>query len=175
MSVKLKRKSLVFLGLVLSLSTAMFVNWYYTGHANTEKIQTETTTAVVHNLGDAQFVNAEATEEYFSSVLLERTKSQEESKKMLKELLENSEIDEVSKQEAEKAYERLADNIRLQTDIESLIKAKCSSNAVVCLSDTAEVIVPKGVITDELCIQIKDIVTKKSKISEEKITIIEAK
>ena len=94
---------------------------------------------------------------------------------MLKELLENSEIDEVSKQEAEKAYERLADNIRLQTDIESLIKAKCSSNAVVCLSDTAEVIVPKGVITDELCIQIKDIVTKKSKISEEKITIIEAK
>ena len=174
MSKTAKRKTLVFLGLVLSLTAAMFVNWYYTRPAESADITVETTTQT-HNLGDAQFVNAKANEEYFSSVLLERSKTQEESKKMLTDLLENNEIDEQSKEDTRKAYERLANNIKQQTEIESIIKAKCGSQAVVCLNDTAQVIIGKGVATDELCLQIKDLITSKTDIPEEKITIIEAK
>lgn len=176
MSSKVKKSSVLFVGLVLSLSAAMLVNWYYTKPSKAVSGGTPTTTeAVSQNLGDAQFVNAKPEEEYFSKAQLERDKSKEEAKKMLTELLENNEIDDASKQESRKAYERLANNIKLESDIETLIKAKCSSDVIVCLSDTAEVIVKKGVINDTLSVQIKDIITSKTDISEEKITIIEAK
>ncbi|MBE6827909.1 MAG: SpoIIIAH-like family protein [Ruminococcaceae bacterium] len=175
MNVKVKRKRIVFAVLVFSLVCAMFVNWYYTKPANSESVEKETATQSQRNLGDAQFVSAEPDSDFFANAILNRSKSQDEEKQMLTEILENSEVDAESRKSAREALERLADRITLQTDMENLISAKSGGNVLVCLSDTAEVVLQNGTMSDELCLRIKDIITNKTEISSEKITIIEAK
>jgi hypothetical protein len=176
MSFTIKRKQLVFAGLAVSLAAAMFVNWYYTRPATQTPVseaQTEQSTEV--NLGDAQFVNAVPADDYFAKAQLERSKAQDEAKHNLEEIIKSSEADTESKNSAEKALEELSENIVVQAEIESFIKAKSGGEVLVSLGNTAEVILQKGTLNDELCLQITDIITRKTNIISEKITIIEAK
>ena len=176
MSFTVKRKQILFTGLVVSLAAAMFVNWYYTRPVENSPVQAETTAEASQvNLGDAQFVNASVSDAYFSDARLNRSKAQDEARQHLEEIIKNSDIDADSRQSAQQALEKLENDIVLQTDIENFIKAKSGSQVLVSLSGTAEVILEKGSLTDELCLQIKDIITRKTEIPSEKITIIEAK
>lgn len=175
MSFTVKRKQILFAGLAVSLAGAMFVNWYYTRPSANPTAEVQTTQQQQVNLGDAQFVNAQLNDDFFTTARLNRSKAQDESRQHLEEILKNSEIDEQSRQSAQKALEELESNIVKQTDIENFIKAKSGSEVLVSIGSTAEVILEKGSLTDELCLQIKDIITRKTELSSEKITIIEAK
>ena len=176
MSFSIKRKQIVFAGLVLSLAAALYVNWYYT-RPTAETPVTEPTTASQEqvNLGDAQFVNATLGDDYFAKAQLNRSKAQDESRQSLQEIIKSEQADSDSRASAEKALEELEKNIVAQTEIESFIKAKSGGEVFVSLGNTAEVILQKGTLTDELCLQITDIITRKTNIISEKITIIEAK
>ena len=84
MSLTLKRKQIVFAGLIVSLAAAIYVNWYYTRPVDMTEIQTESTTQAQQvNLGDAQFVNATLDENYFASAQLKRSQAQDEAKQSL--------------------------------------------------------------------------------------------
>ncbi len=175
MSYTLKRKQIVFAGLIISLAAAIYVNWYYTRPVNMTEIQTEITTQEQVNLGDAQFVSATLDENYFVSAQLKRSQAQDEAKQSLQEIINSKDADIQSKQSAQEAYEKLVNCTVLQGEVENLIKAKSGGEVLVTLGETAEVILQKGTLTEELCIQIKDIISKKTSISAEKITIIESK
>lgn len=176
MSFTFKRKQLVFAGLALSLAVAIYVNWYYTRPTEMSEIQTQTTTQTEQvNLGDAQFVNATLDSNYFAQAQLKRSQAQDEAKQSLEEILNSKDADGQSKQSAQKAYEKLVNCIVLQQETENLIKAKSGGEVLVTLGETAEIILQKGTLNDEIRLQIQDIISKKTDISSEKITIIEAK
>ena len=90
-------------------------------------------------------------------------------------VIENAQADEESKKNANASLEKLSQNIVLESEIESLIKAKTGGNVFVSLGDSAEIVLQKGTLNDEVCVQIKDIINNKTDISLEKITIIESK
>lgn len=176
MSFSIKRKQLVFAGLVLSLAAALYVNWYYTRPVtDAPSVEATTQSQEQHNLGDAQFVSATPQDDYFQKAQLNRSKAQDEAKQTLEDIIKNNDADTESKQSAQKALEELENNIVVQTEIESFIKAKSGGEVLVSLGNTAEVILQKGTLNDELCLQITDIITRKTNIISEKITIIEAK
>ena len=69
---------------------------------------------------------------------------------------------------------RLSNAVKLEGDIESLIKAKTGSKCVVIINNgTVEVIVAKGTLNDTVILQIKEIVLKQTGFSAENITIVE--
>ena len=176
MSLTLKRKQIVFAGLIISLAAAIYVNWYYTRPVDMTDIDTQSTTEEQQvNLGDAQFVNATLDDSFFAQAQLRRSQAQDEAKQSLQEIVNSKDIDEQSRQSAQAAYEKLVNCTVLQEEVENLIKAKSGGEVLVTLGETAEIILQKGTLTDELCVQIKDIISKKTDISSEKITIIEAK
>lgn len=176
MSFTVRRKQLLFLGLALSLAGAMFVNWYYTRPVQTSPAEAESTTEAEQiNLGDAQFVNASVNDSYFARAELNRSKARDEAREGLNAVIGNEDADEQSRESARQALEKLEADVITQTEIENFIRAKSGGDVLVSLGSTAEVILQKNTLTDELCIQIKDIITRKTNISSEKITIIEAK
>ncbi|MEG2720125.1 MAG: hypothetical protein RR914_02250, partial [Oscillospiraceae bacterium] len=61
------------------------------------------------------------------------------------------------------------------TDTENLINAKIGKKVLVIAGDTIEVITEKNTLNDSVIMQIKEIIVNKSKISAEKITIVEVK
>lgn len=176
MNLNQKRKKVIFSGLIIALITAMYVNWYYTRPKSSENVVAETTQSTQQAaLGDAQYVNATVKSDYFSEAQLKRSQLQDEAKQNYKSIIESKQADETSKTQAREGLEKLNKNIMLQGEIETIIKSKTGKNVFVTLGDTAEIIVEKNTLNDNVVLQIEDIVTKKADISSEKITIIESK
>lgn len=179
MSLTVKRKQIVLAGLAVALATAMYVNWYYTKPAsegqNNISVETTTEDSQQVNLGDAQYVNASVGGDYFSEAQLKRSQAQDEAKAALNEIISSETASAESKAEASKALEKLTANIVLQSDVESLIKAKTGGEVYVSLGETAEIVLSKGTLKDEATVQIRDIITNKTEIPSEKITIVEVK
>lgn len=176
MNLNNKRKKVIFSGLIIALMTAMYVNWYYTrpkSSGNTVAQTTEQTQQAA--LGDAQYVNATVNNDYFSEAQLKRSQLQDEAKQNYKSIIESKQADDESKIKARENMEKLNKNIVLQGELETLIKSKTGKNVFVTLGDTAEIIIEKNSLNDNVVLQIEDIVTKKADISSEKITIIESK
>lgn len=174
MSKVFAKKQVLFFGLIVALAAAVYVNWYYTKPISQidNGLQTETTQP--QNLGEAQYVNAE-NRSYFDAETLKRTQAHADAQAALQSVIDSADADENSKQEAREKLKELSENIKLEADIESLITAKSGGNCLVTLGDTAEVILEKGTLNDQLAIQIKEIIVNKTEISAEKITLVEVK
>ncbi len=169
------RKQLLTFSLVFALVLAVFVNWYYT---KPQSDMTEPEVTNESNLGDAQYVNSNSIkiEDYFDTAEINRKKAQDEAKDYLNEIINDSEIDEDTKVEARAKLTKISEQIMTENDIETLISAQTNSKSVVTLSnDSIEVVLPKGIVDEEDVIKIKDIIISKTKLTSDKITIIEVK
>lgn len=181
MSALVKRRQLVLAGLVLALGAAMFVNWYYTKPTTDigQKISTETTSGNENiNLGDAQYVNGTAMAQengFFAEAQLKRANAHDEAKSALTGIIENAQADEAGKAQASEQLNKLTENMQLEADIENLISAKTSGKCLVTVGDTVEVIAQSGTVTEENITKMKEIIINKTKVTGDKITIIEAK
>ena len=174
MSKVFAKKQVLFFGLIVALAAAVYVNWYYTKPISQIDNGPQTETTQPQNLGEAQYVNAE-NRSYFDAETLKRTQAHADAQAALQSVLDSADADENSKQEAREKLKELSENIKLEADIESLITAKSGGNCLVTLGDTAEVILEKGTLNDQLAIQIKEIIVNKTEISAEKITLVEVK
>ncbi len=174
MSKVFAKKQVLFFGLIVALAAAVYVNWYYTKPISKIDNGPQTETTEPQNLGEAQYVNAE-NRSYFDAATLKRTQAHADAQAALQSVLDSADADENSKQEAREKLKELSENIKLEADIESLITAKSGGNCLVTLGDTAEVILEKGTLNDQLAIQIKEIIVNKTEISAEKITLVEVK
>ena len=169
------RKQLLTFSLVIALGLAVFVNWYYT------KPQGSTTEPEVTdeaNLGDAQYVNSNSieTENYFESAELNRKKAHDTAKDYLSAIVSDATVDEDTKASAREKLTKISNQIKIENDIENLISAQTGSKCLVTYDDNSiEVILPKGIVSDTIAIKIKDIVISKTKLTTDKITIIELK
>lgn len=170
------KKQILFLGLVVALGAAMYINWYYTkpvSERNNSAVKEEVTEQ--ENLGEAQYVSAEGKQSFFDEASLKRAKAHSQAQEILEKALQNKEADEETKKEAREDLKKLTDDLQTEADIESLIAAKIGAKSLVLIDDTVEVVVEKGKLNADTALQIKEIIVSKTKISSEKITLVEVK
>lgn len=169
------RKQLLTFSLVFALGLAVFVNWYYTKPQSNVSEPEVTKEA---NLGDAQYVNADAVDvvSYFETAELNRTKAHDSAKDYLSGIIADTNVDEETKVSAREKLTKISEQIKTESDIENLISAQTNSKCLVTYNgETVEVILTKGTVNDDVAVKIKDIILSKTKLSSDKITIIETK
>ena len=171
------KKQLLSLSLVIAFGLSVYVNWYYTNNYN-DISEPETSEYV--NLGEAQLVNSnkmsENKDEYFTQAKLNREKAHDEAIKNLEEIISNKNFDEETVSLARNKLVNISNDIKLETDIENIIKAQLSEDCLVTYNeDSIEVIMPKKTVNDESVIKVKDIILSKTDLTSEKIVIIELK
>ena len=171
----LHKKSTLFLALILALGGAMYLNWYFTKPTNEQiSIQEETVTQEEH-LGEAQYVNAEQKNSFFDEANLNRAKKHAQAQEVLQKIIDNTESKPEEKQKAMEKLTEMADNIKLESDIENLITAKTGGKCIAIIDDSVEIIIEKNILNPETTLKIKEIIVSKTKISNEKITLVEVK
>lgn len=175
MNLIIKRRQLILATLVVALGAAVFVNWYYTGNNKTLSTEETTKEEYVRNLGEAEYVNADAgSSDYFKKIRLQRQKNQDEATDNLKDSLKNVGAGTQEAKEITAAISELSERIKLQGDVETLISAKVSGDCVVIINDTTvQVVVEKGVLNEDTALQIMDIVTKNTGFDPSAVTVAE--
>lgn len=175
----IRKKQLVSIALVLTLSAAVFVNWYFSRPGVESVIDTGKTTEnrQAENLGDAQYVSATAAaSEAMASFKVKREAAHDEAKEALESVIKDAKSDSEAAKKAADALTELSQGIKREADLENLITAKISSeNVVIIDGDVCQVIVNNGVLTDNVSLQIKDLVIKQADIPAQNITIVELK
>lgn len=176
----IKKKQIITATLALALGAAVFVNWYYTKPEVQTNLSSEKTTryAEEENLGDAQYVSATtaASTETFADFRLKRDSARDEAKETLNAIIKDSKSSPDAVSKATDSLQAIADNIKDETDLENLITAKISGSCIVVLDgDICQVIVENGRLTQNVSLQIKELVVKQTKIPSKNITIIELK
>ena len=182
MKITSRKKHAVLASLILILSVAVLANWYLT-NPDTDISQVmgesdiDSDNVDSQNLGDAVYVNStDINDEYFASAKLSRDNSFDEAVATLKEIVNSSGSDEKSVKNASDTITVMSQRKIEQTNIENLVAAKTGSKCITVISDNAvEVIVDEHAISNETILQIKEIVTNNTEVSQEKISIIAAK
>lgn len=182
MNMLIKKRQLIMAALIVALGAAVFANWYFTRSggdiAVTEK---NPDSEFVQNLGEAKAVNSTVTvpedtaADYFSEVKLERTKVHDKALEDLKEAARDIPAG-VAADSIAKSCDALTAAIKLENDIETLIKAKLGCEAVVVINgEKANAVVAKGALSQGAVLQITDIITSSAGIQPQNIKVTEAK
>ncbi len=177
------KRQLILAFLVVALGAAVFINWYYTkpdaiDGAESEEDVTVAAEATSGRLGDAQFVDSQGSKsikEYFATVKLNRDAAHDEAIATIKNMVTSVESVEMVSA-ANKSLESFSKSIKQEADIEALVTAKTGSECVAVINeDKIDVVVDNKVLSDNVILQIKDIVLGNSGIKSDNITIIGAK
>lgn len=151
-----RKRQIIAAALVLALGSAVFINWYY----NRPSVKSAVATG--------------KSSDYFASAKLRRNSAHDEASETLNKVIKDSSSDASAVKEATEALKALSNAIKLEGDIEALIKAKTGGDCVVIINNnSAEVIAAKGALNDMVILQIKEIVLKQTGFSAENITIVE--
>lgn len=194
--ISIRKRGAVYGVIALMLCVAVYLNWSYVKTPDDLVVanQTDGGAETGKNYGDAEQVDnvntgdsassAEATdaavvskEDYFAQSRLSREKARDEAISILKETVESDKADQKSKDDASQKISALAENSVQEARIESLIKAKGYTEAVVFIGeDNVNVIVqpPQSGLQSSDSAKIQDIVMTETGISPDKIKIIEA-
>ena len=117
-------------------------------------------------------VNAEAKKEHFSAEKEKRNQSNEKAIESLTDIIESASSDESAKKSAVESAKELAENIKLQTDIENEIITRGFDDAYVIINNNSCCVsVFGGKLDDSSALAIKEIVNRQSDIEFTKITV----
>ena len=194
-----KKRKILAASLAIAMVSAISVNWYYNEKIDTHTDEGTTITQSV-NLGDSIYVNGKAensektkekenekdskegeaketaettvgSAEYFAQAQLKRTQTHDETLDKISGMLDSG-----NSTEAQKLLESYTEALKVETDIENLIKAKINCECLAVINENqAQIVVESDALDDLYLLQITDIVTKQTNISPENIIIIQAK
>ena len=176
----LKKRQLVTSALVLALGAAVFVNWYYTKpHAETPSAQAEVTaTEAAENLGDARYVLSDVTgaqDDPFAEARLKREKTHSAALETLRQTVDDASAPQAAVAAVSEALADLTQRITLESDLETLIRAKTGlQNLVILGEDTAEILLAEQDQESATMLQISELTVQKTGLSADRVTIIEA-
>ncbi len=186
---KIHRRSLVLASLIIALSTAVYLNWQFSGNTNPPVIPTSVASHESEDkLGEARFVNAnsqddsnsdqsenttEDSKQFFEEAVMNRQKARDEAIEVIKNTLENGNSSEEAKAEAIKQTSEIAANIQRESNIENLIKAKGYSDCIAMIQNgECNVILPPKSLDDSTAVAIFDVVHSQTGFSSDKIKIV---
>ncbi len=184
MNVIIRKRQIIMTALVLALGSAVFVNWYFTrpetqaAHGGTDENPSYSV------IGDAQYVSSsgekgsgsETATDALSETRLERSKSHDEVFEKLNEVINSSTAAASAVDKAAQQLAQLTGTIKLEADIDALIKAKCGFNGVTMIGESGvQVVCESGTLGSTSILQIKEIVMKHTDFDAQNITIFENK
>lgn len=185
---KLKKRGAVYGIIAVMLGVAVYLNWSYVStpedllvagqvSGSSQKDKEEPDSSAAKETGGAAGTEAVTAADYFAQSRLSREKARDEAISILKETMGDEETDEKGKEMASEQISKLAEDSVTEARIESLIKAKGYSEAVVFLgTDSVNVIIapPQAGFTETDASKIKDIVVAETSLGADQITIVEA-
>jgi len=114
--------------------------------------------------------------DFFIDYKLERDRLRSQEADYLRELINNANASNESRDQAQKDLIALSQRVEKEMMVENLIKAKGFEDAVIFISnDYANVVIKASGLQSKQVAQVTDIVTKTTDIPIDKITIIERK
>ncbi len=130
-------------------------------------------TEVSANPGEAVLTGAGVADVDFAAEMkLSREQMRAKNKESLLGIINNTNIDEASKQQAVSEMIAMTDIAERETAAEMLLEAKGFTDVVVSITDDcADVVLNMGEVTDAKRAQIEDIVKRKTNVSAENIVI----
>lgn len=182
MNLIIKRRQIIMSALVLALGSAVFVNWHFNNKPNSQ--ETSNGESVSYSvIGDAQYVSANSEKvtennitDPFETLRLTRKKSHDEASDKLNKVISDPNISKSAIDTAAKSLAQLSNTIKLEADIEALVKSKCGFTSLVIISDdSVEIACEKGTLDSTSIVMLKEIVLKHTDIKSENITIFEVK
>ena len=181
MSKLMKKRQLVLSAMIVALAAAVFANWYFTKPKTTpvSGVEGETAAQETALAGGALDVDSPALEnasDYFAAVRLQRDTARDAALRNVQDVMANiGAIDDETVGRARETLDEITENIKLESDIETLVSAKTGTDCVAVISDDAiQVVVPKEIIDETLALRISDIVLDNSDIRADNIKIIGA-
>lgn len=134
---------------------------------------TEGDSGTIENPGEAVLTSTNVENlDFAAEVKLNREQIRSKNKETLLEVINNTAITEVQKQEAVDAMIHLTDIAEREAAAEMLLEAKGFTNIVVSITDDkADVVLSMGDVTDAKRAQVEDIVKRKTNITAENIVI----
>lgn len=198
------KRQIVIAALVAALGTAVYLNWQFAGtnstgisaedessvkelgqttYVNTEiKPESSAQTAAEESKSKATEKTAKANAEvsddpgnYFYEDRKKRTESNNKAVEALADIIESASSSESAKRDAVKSAEKLAADIKLQSDLEAEIRAKGFKDAFVTINNgNCSVSVYGKKLDDASVITVRDIVKRQAGIEAESILVSEA-
>lgn len=169
---ELNRRHFTLIGLVFVIAIAGYININYNKNASVE------TLAVVNENKTNDDKNTEKTadvkKDNYTEAIMNRDSKRSKSMDVYRNIINNSECDKETKDNAQKMLTLSAKYINDENTIETLIKAKGIEKSVVYIDENeVSVIVFDHKLSDINASQIKDIITEKLDMPASKIKIIE--
>lgn len=180
---KFSKRNLFVIGLTLVVCAAVYVNWRLAAPASNLDLE-NLGSGTEKTLGEAKLVDNSSSsvttistkDTYFGEARMNRQKAREEAAETLKGLYENEKADQAVRTKAQQDLLLLAGNSEKEATIETLVKAKGFAECVAVIgNDSVNVIVKTKGLKDNQPVIIKEIVVNETKITAEKVKIIEIK
>lgn len=123
---------------------------------------------------DVNYIDKSQADAYFASALLSRQQARDQAIAVLKTVVDNNSVDAVTREQATADIERIASEIQVEANIETLIKSKGFEECVAVIGEGAASVIVRsdGLLPNELS-QIKEIVWEQAGVDPLNIKIIE--
>ena len=159
----INKRHITLIGLVVVVAIAGYVNINYSEKA-------------VETIAPAEKTSEKTINDEYTSAIMDRDSKRSESMQVYRDIIDNSNCDKETKENAQAMLTASAEYINNENTIEKSLKAKGIEKSVVYI-DGKEVtaIVYEKKLDNVLVSQIKDVITNISGFSPEKIKIIENK
>ncbi|MDO4608696.1 MAG: SpoIIIAH-like family protein [Clostridia bacterium] len=163
--------------MILALGGAIWLNMKF---SSTEKYLGEATYVSENEVASGEAIatsaKAEKDTDYFESAKKDRQAALDEAQEITEETLKSSGASDAEREKALTAVTQFAARIEKANNVETLLKAKGFSKAVVIIGeDDVSVVVKSEGITTAQTLQIQDIVTSQTKIPLSNIKIVTVK
>lgn len=129
----------------------------------------------VANTDEDVNTNPETAEDFFAMAIINRTQVRDSALEVLREIASNPDTLPDAKEEALDSIADIADDMSVEANIETLVKAKGIGNCVAVISgESCSVIVNQSNLQPETLTQITDIVYEQTGFPVANITVVEA-
>ncbi|MDR1754419.1 MAG: SpoIIIAH-like family protein [Eubacterium sp.] len=185
----ISKKQIIIAGLTLVLGIAVYAN-YLLGASDLSNMGEPANLSPneVENYGDARFVSGGSAEDisveltdseiYFAQARLDKKESRDESKELLKAMIDGGDNTETELQVIAQEAGKLSNYIECETKVETVLRAQGFEDALCYLSDRGANILIKssaGDLAPEDAAKIKDALLSEIEVPAENITILEVK
>ena len=179
---KFGKKQLVLASLVLALGAAVYLNWQFAG---TGRLPVGDSSSETSQLGAAQLVNntyvetvndvaesGEATGDALAQARMDRQNSRDQALELLDGVLEDVDSDSAAKQQAVEEASAIAQNIRAESNVESLLEAKGYTDCVAYITAQECSVVLAGAVEEADTLIVQEVVMEQTGLTADKIKII---
>lgn len=140
--------------------------------SQTQVAENDASETGIENPGEAVLTGGTSVADYIANVQLSREQVRAKNKETLMEVINNTNIDEASKQQAIQNMIDMTAVSEKENAAETLLMAKGFADPVVSITDgKVDVVINAASITDPQRAQIEDIVKRKTEVSAENIII----